>query len=122
MAISSDPPTNGHSSNGHRNGANGHNTYNGHDTNDHTNGHANRSTTNNTDGSHDDAAPSSPIAIVGLSCKFGGDATNPHKLWQMVAEGKTCWSPFPQARFDAEKWYHPDKERMGRVRISIFQI
>ncbi|VUC25637.1 unnamed protein product [Clonostachys rosea] len=60
----------------------------------------------------------SPIAIVGLSCKFGGDASTPHKLWEMVTEGRNCWSPIPESRFDAASYYNPDKERRGRLILN----
>ncbi|KAF7554507.1 hypothetical protein G7Z17_g2865 [Cylindrodendrum hubeiense] len=40
-----------------------------------------------------------PIAIVGMSCRFGGDATSPSKLWELCATGKDSWSPIPAERF-----------------------
>ncbi|KAH7143722.1 hypothetical protein EDB81DRAFT_935118 [Dactylonectria macrodidyma] len=40
-----------------------------------------------------------PIAIVGMSCRFGGDATSPAKLWELCATGKDSWSPIPAERF-----------------------
>ena len=56
-----------------------------------------------------------PIAIVGMSCKFGGEADTPHKLWDLVSQGKTCWSPIPHSRFDAASWYNANREARGRV-------
>lgn len=35
--------------------------------------------------------PNIPLAIVGLSCRLGGDATNPSKFWDMLKNGRgTC--------------------------------
>ncbi|KAF3038704.1 putative PKS-like protein biosynthetic cluster [Didymella heteroderae] len=45
--------------------------------------------------------PRDPIAIIGISAKFGGSATDATKLWDMVAGGETAWSPIPKERFDS---------------------
>ena len=31
---------------------------------------------------------SEPIAIIGLSCKFAGDARSPEDLWRMLTDGR----------------------------------
>lgn len=56
-----------------------------------------------------------PIAIIGMSCKFGGDATSPEKLWEMVSKGGSAWSEIPSSRFNWKGSYHPDSERRGTV-------
>jgi acyl transferase domain-containing protein len=56
-----------------------------------------------------------PIAVIGLSGRFPGQATNPDKLWQMCAAGEDAWSPFPSNRFNSEAFYHPDGGRNGSV-------
>ena len=33
-------------------------------------------------------SPQVPIAIVGLACRFPGDATSPSKLWDLLKEGR----------------------------------
>ena len=58
---------------------------------------------------------SPPIAIVGMSCKFGGDATNAAKFWDLCVAGKDSWTPTPSERFNAEALYHPDGQKTGRV-------
>ncbi|KAL9127721.1 MAG: hypothetical protein Q9217_003451 [Psora testacea] len=58
---------------------------------------------------------SCPIAIVGMSCKFAGDATNASKFWDLCVSGKDSWSPIPSYRFNAEALYHPDGLKPGRV-------
>lgn len=57
-----------------------------------------------------------PIAIVGMSCKFPGDATNLEKFWQLCAEGRSAWSPIPEDRFNRESFFHPQGENYGTVR------
>ncbi|OJK01160.1 hypothetical protein ASPACDRAFT_26431 [Aspergillus aculeatus ATCC 16872] len=54
-----------------------------------------------------------PIAIIGMACRFPGDASSPEKLWDLCAQGKSAWSPIPESRFHAESWYHPDKGHLG---------
>lgn len=66
-------------------------------------------------GSINDEWASEPIAIIGLSCKFAGDASSPEKLWQMLAEGRNAWSEIPSSRFNAKAVYHPDSEKLSTV-------
>lgn len=56
-----------------------------------------------------------PIAVVGLSGRFPGQAKNAEKLWEMCAAGENAWSPFPSDRFSSEAFYHPDSGRNGSV-------
>lgn len=60
-----------------------------------------------------------PIAIVGMACRFAGGATNPSKLWELCTAGKDAWSPIPSRRFDADAWYHPDPQRAGKVKLNL---
>lgn len=64
----------------------------------------------------DPPQPHIPIAIVGMACRFGGDVTSPSKLWDLCAAGSDSWSPIPEERFNVKSLYHPDKNRIGRVR------
>ena len=58
---------------------------------------------------------STPIAIVGLSCRFPGDATSPAKLWRLCAEGRSAWSEIPEDRFNRHAFYHPQSDNHGTV-------
>lgn len=33
-------------------------------------------------------ANDTPIAVVGLACRFPGDASSPSKFWDMLKEGR----------------------------------
>ncbi|KAH6641044.1 hypothetical protein F5144DRAFT_618689 [Chaetomium tenue] len=59
-----------------------------------------------------------PIAIIGLSCKFAGDAANPEKLWKMLAEGRDAWSEIPSSRFDPKGVYHPDSQKLSTTHVK----
>jgi acyl transferase domain-containing protein len=54
-----------------------------------------------------------PIAIVGMSCRLPGGATDPEKLWTMISESQSAWSDVPSDRFNWKSFYHPDSEANG---------
>ena len=56
-----------------------------------------------------------PIAIVGMACRFAGDATSPGKLWDLCSSGRDAWSRIPGSRFDVESLYDANSEKAGRV-------
>ncbi|GAM82786.1 Beta-ketoacyl synthase [Dothideomycetidae sp. 11243] len=61
---------------------------------------------------------SEPIAVIGMSCKFSGGASNPDKLWELMASGKTGWSGIPIDRFDLKGVYHSNHERNSTVAFN----
>ncbi|KAL4971435.1 hypothetical protein BDW66DRAFT_165239 [Aspergillus desertorum] len=63
-----------------------------------------------------------PIAIIGLSCRFGGDASHPEKLWKMLAEGRSAWSEVPLSRYGHKGQYHPDNAKLGTAMDPQFRI
>jgi hypothetical protein len=56
-----------------------------------------------------------PIAIIGMSCRFPGEATSPEKLWRLCADGRSAWSEIPKDRFNKEAFYHPENEKRTTV-------
>ncbi|KAI0376249.1 beta-ketoacyl synthase domain-containing protein [Hypomontagnella monticulosa] len=56
---------------------------------------------------------SEPIAVVGSSCRFAGDATSPTKLWDVLCEAPDLSREVPPERFNAKAFYHPDGEYHG---------
>lgn len=61
-----------------------------------------------------------PIAIIGMSCKFGGDASNTEKLWKLLADGKSAWSEIPSSRFNIKGAYHPKSDKLSTVCGTIW--
>ena len=47
-----------------------------------------------------------PLAIVGLSCRFPGDASSPSRFWELLKNGKNAFSKSTD-RYNAEAFYHP---------------
>jgi acyl transferase domain-containing protein len=66
-------------------------------------------------GSIDNEWATEPIAIIGLSCKFAGDASNAEGLWNMLAEGRNAWSEVPSSRFNPKGAYNPNSEKLSTV-------
>jgi len=56
-----------------------------------------------------------PIAIVGMSCRFPGDADCNHGFWELLSKGKSAWSKIPNSRFNIDAYYHPSAKREGAV-------
>ena len=63
-----------------------------------------------------------PIAIIGLSCKLAGDASNAENLWTMLAEGRNAWSELPESRFNSKGAYHPNNEKLSHGELSAPDI
>lgn len=60
-----------------------------------------------------------PIAIVGLSCRYPGEATNPESLWRTCAEERNLWQLTPKEKINQKAFYHPDPSRNGTVRVLV---
>ncbi|KAI0596521.1 hypothetical protein F4775DRAFT_594205 [Biscogniauxia sp. FL1348] len=53
------------------------------------------------------------IAVIGMSCRFPGDASNLEGLWEMCAKAQEAWSEWPKDRFNKDAFYHANPERGG---------
>ncbi|KAL4975321.1 hypothetical protein BDW66DRAFT_152136 [Aspergillus desertorum] len=58
-----------------------------------------------------------PIAIVGLSCKLAGEASNSDRLWEMLAAGRSSWRETPPSRFNLQGTYHPKAEKLSTTNV-----
>ena len=74
------------------------------------------------DGRHDAGGRSEePIAIIGMACRYPGDASSPSGFWDMIQNARTAHSPIPAERFNVDAWYHPDPDRRGAVSDRVFR-
>jgi acyl transferase domain-containing protein len=54
-----------------------------------------------------------PIAIVGMSCRLPGDVSTPDDLWTLISRCRDGWSPVPTDRVSAHAYYHPNPQKSG---------
>jgi zearalenone synthase (highly reducing iterative type I polyketide synthase) len=47
-----------------------------------------------------------PIAIIGLACRFPGDASNPSKFWDLLKEGREAYSERTN-RYNEDAFHYP---------------
>ncbi|KAJ5155942.1 hypothetical protein N7492_008745 [Penicillium capsulatum] len=55
------------------------------------------------------------IAVIGIGCRFSGEATSVENFWQMLCEGRTGHGKIPANRYDATAWHHPSHDRKGAI-------
>lgn len=56
-----------------------------------------------------------PIAIVGMGCRFPGDARDTESLLGMLKKGGDAWSEFPSERLNIGGFHHPSGQRQGSI-------
>lgn len=56
-----------------------------------------------------------PIAVIGMACRFPGQADNPSAFWELLAEGRDCIREVPADRWDMETLYDPDPKAPGKM-------
>ncbi|KAF4442643.1 putative polyketide synthase [Fusarium austroafricanum] len=66
---------------------------------------------------HEPKYTNEPIAIVGSSCRFPGDATSPSKLWELLKNPRDVVSEIPSTRFNTTGFYHSDSQHHGSSNV-----
>ena len=54
-----------------------------------------------------------PIAVVGMGCRFPGEARSPQAFFEMLSKGRAAWSEVPKDRYSIDQYYHPYNNRAG---------
>src|SRR4051794_38460916 len=60
-------------------------------------------------------AKTEPIAIIGMGCRFPGDADNPDQFWELLRNGVDAVSEITPDRWDAGDYYDPDPDKPGKI-------
>ena len=60
-----------------------------------------------------------PIAIIGIGCRFPGDANSPEDFWKMLCEGKDAISFIPPDRWKINSFYNPDPVKPGKTYVRF---
>ncbi|VXD21207.1 polyketide synthase type 1 [Planktothrix serta PCC 8927] len=56
-----------------------------------------------------------PIAIIGLGCRFPGNANNPAAFWSLLQQGIDAVGEVPPSRWDVDAYYDPNPETPGKT-------
>lgn len=59
-----------------------------------------------------------PLAIVGIGCRFPGNAITPKALWKMLCEGKDGIIEVPKDRWNIKRFYDPNPAKPGKVYVK----
>lgn len=57
-----------------------------------------------------DREKTEPIAIIGIGCRFPGNANDPASLWRLLHDGVDAVTEIPSDRWDIDACYDPDPE------------
>jgi thioester reductase-like protein len=57
---------------------------------------------------------SSPIAVVGMACRFPGGANTPEQFWELLSNGVDAIGPVPADRWRLEDWWSADPNELGK--------
>ncbi|KAL8643785.1 MAG: hypothetical protein Q9226_008122, partial [Calogaya cf. arnoldii] len=55
-----------------------------------------------------------PIAVVGISLKFPGEATSEERFWKMMLEKRCASKDYPSDRMNIDAFYHPNPQKLHR--------
>ena len=56
-----------------------------------------------------------PIAIVGMACRFPGNAIDPSSYWRLLCEGVDAIGEVPRERWNVDAYYDPDPQSPGKM-------
>ncbi len=62
-----------------------------------------------------ESAGRQPIALIGMGCRFPGEAEDPEKLWRLLRDGGDAIVETPPERWDKEAYYDPDPATPGKT-------
>ena len=60
-------------------------------------------------------APNRPIAVIGMACRFPGEANSPAEFWKLMKSGTDAISEVPRDRWNIDAYFHPDAKATGQV-------
>ncbi len=55
------------------------------------------------------------VAVVGMACRFPGDANTPEDYWQLLVDGVDAVTEIPANRWDVDAYYDPNADAAGKM-------
>ena len=65
------------------------------------------------------AFESEPIAILGMGCRFPGNANDAESFWDLMINGRDAVAEVPPERWDVDAYYDPDPEEIKRMKSMM---
>ncbi len=59
-----------------------------------------------------------PIALIGMGCRFPGDADTPEKFWDLLRSGRDAMSDIPADRWERAEYYDPSPGTPGKIYVQ----
>ena len=56
-----------------------------------------------------------PIALIGIGCRFPGDACCPEAFWRLMINGTDAISEIPANRYNIDDYYDPRPGTPGKI-------
>ncbi|MBH8553203.1 SDR family NAD(P)-dependent oxidoreductase [Nostocaceae cyanobacterium CENA357] len=60
-------------------------------------------------------AKTEPIAIIGMNCRFPGEADYPEKFWELLHNGIDAITEVPADRWDVDEYYNANPNTLGKI-------
>lgn len=59
-----------------------------------------------------------PLAIIGIGCRYPGDANSPQQFWDMICNKVDALGPIPADRWDMNSMFAPEWRRAGKISVK----
>lgn len=59
-----------------------------------------------------------PIAIIGIGCKYPGNANTAEEFWEMICNKTDALGPIPSDRWEMNDMYAPEWRRAGKISVK----
>ncbi|KAL6702555.1 hypothetical protein ACN47E_001552 [Coniothyrium glycines] len=53
------------------------------------------------------------VSVVGMGCRWPGGVETPSQLWDLLAQGRSCYQDFDESKFNISAFHHPNPQRPG---------